>query len=133
MNERHKPITENYLLNDLAQLIEQSKQHVALQVNSVLTILFWKIGNRINQDILENKRAEYGKQIVPTVSAQLENKYDKNFELRNVRRMMQFAEQFTATEVVVSLSQTLSWSQICLPKTNYKKKSNCFTMKQKKD
>lgn len=110
MNERHKPITENYLLNDLAQLIEQSKQHVALQVNSVLTILFWKIGNRINQDILENKRAEYGKQIVPTLSAQLENKYGRNFTEKNIRRMLRFAEQFTDFEIVVTLSRQLSWS-----------------------
>lgn len=72
--------------------------------------MFWQIGHKINQNILQNLRAEYGKQIVSTVSTQLKNKYGKNFELRNVRRMMQFSEQFTAIEVVVSLSQTLSWS-----------------------
>ena len=88
-------IIETDLLNELSQLIEQSKQQVAVQANSAVTILFWQIGNRINQNILQNKRAEYGKQIVPTVSAQLENKYGRNFEEKNLRRMMQFAEQFT--------------------------------------
>ena len=48
-------------------LIEQSKQQVAVQANSAVTILFWQVGNRINQEILQNKRAEYGKQIVPTL------------------------------------------------------------------
>lgn len=73
---------ESDLLNELSQLIEQSKQQVAVQANSAVTILFWQIGNRINQDILQNKRAEYGKQIVPTLSAQLENKYGRNFEVK---------------------------------------------------
>ena len=72
--------------------------------------MFWQIGNRINHDILQNKRAEYGKQIVPTLSLQLENKYGRNFEVKNLRRMMQFAEQFIDLQIVVTLSRQLSWS-----------------------
>ena len=71
--------TEKALFNDLSQLIEQSQQQVVAQANSTLTLLFWHIGNRINKEILQNKRADYGKRIVPTLSAQLENKYGKNF------------------------------------------------------
>lgn len=103
-------ILGNDLFNELSQLIEQSKQQVAVQANSAVTILFWQVGNRINQDILQNKRAEYGKQIVPTLSTQLENKYGRNFEVKNLRRMMQFAEQFTDFQIVVTLSRQLSWS-----------------------
>ena len=103
-------ISENDLVIELSQLIEQSKQQVAVQANSAVTILFWQVGNRINQDILQNKRAEYGKQIVPTLSAQLEKKYGRNFEVKNLRRMMQFAEQFTDFQIVVTLSRQLSWS-----------------------
>ncbi len=112
------------LLNELSQLIEQSKQQVAVQANSAVTILFWQIGNRINQDILQNKRAEYGKQIVSTVATQLENKYGRNFEIKNLRRMMQFAEQFTDFQIVVPLARQLSWSHfiILLPIKNYEAK-----------
>lgn len=70
-------------------------------VNNTLTILFWQIGNRINNEILKNKRAEYAKQIVSTLSTQLKAQYGKNFEIRNLRRMMQFAEQFTDIEVIL--------------------------------
>jgi predicted nuclease of restriction endonuclease-like (RecB) superfamily len=98
------------LLKELSQLIEDSKQQVSIQANSAVTILFWQIGNRINQDILQNKRAEYSKQIVSTVSTQLKERYGKNFELRNLRRMMQFAEQFTDFQIVLTLSRQLSWS-----------------------
>ncbi len=101
---------DELLLNELSQLIEQSKQQLVSQANSTLTMLFWQVGNRINQNILQNKRADYGKQIVSTVSTQLKNKYGQNFELRNVQRMMQFAEQFIDVKIVSTLSTQLSWS-----------------------
>ncbi len=110
INTNSLSISESDLFIELSQLIEQSKQKVAVQANSAVTILFWQVGNRINQDILQNKRAEYGKQIVPTLSTQLENKYGRNFEVKNLRRMMQFAEQFTDFQIVVTLSRQLSWS-----------------------
>ncbi|KAA6302375.1 MAG: hypothetical protein EZS26_001488 [Candidatus Ordinivivax streblomastigis] len=64
-------IPEQLLFNELSQLIERSKAFVATQANSTLTLLFWKIGKRINETILQNRRAEYGKQIVVTLSRQL--------------------------------------------------------------
>jgi predicted nuclease of restriction endonuclease-like (RecB) superfamily len=102
--------SEQTLFNDLSQLIEQSKQFVVAQANSVMTMLFWNVGKRINEDILKNKRADYSKQIVSTLSTQLTTKYGKNFALRNLRRMMQFSEQFPNSEIVAPLAQQLSWS-----------------------
>ena len=101
---------DNDLLTELSQLIEQSQQQVVAQVNSTLTLLFWHIGNRINNEILQNKRADYGKQIVSTLSTELKERYGRNFELGNLRRMIQFAEQFSDIEIVVTLSRQLSWS-----------------------
>lgn len=103
---------DNLLFNELALLIEQSQQKVALAAKSGVTILFWKVGKRINEEILQNKRAEYGSKIVTTVSTQLENKYGRNFTEKNVRRMMQFADQFPEIEIVVTVSRQLSWSHI---------------------
>lgn len=102
--------TEQQLFNELSILIEQSQQHVFVQTNSTLTLLFWHIGRRINDTVILNKRAEYGKQIVVTLSRQLSLKYGRNFEEKNLRRMLQFAEQFNDKEIVVTLSRHLSWS-----------------------
>jgi len=63
-------LENNTLIQDLSALIEESKQHVARVANSALTLLFWHVGKRINEEILNNERAEYGKQIVGTVSRQ---------------------------------------------------------------
>ena len=103
-------LIEQVLFNDLSALIEQSQQQVVAQANSTLTILFWHVGNRINTEILKDKRADYGKQIVSTLSIQLESKYGRNFTEKNVRRMIQFAEQFADNSIVVTLSRQLSWS-----------------------
>ncbi|MDR2972915.1 MAG: DUF1016 N-terminal domain-containing protein [Bacteroidales bacterium] len=69
--------TEQILFNDFSQLIEQSKSFVIAQANSVMTMLFWNVGKRINEVILKNKQADYGKRIVSTVSTQLTEKYGK--------------------------------------------------------
>ena len=109
--------SDKTLFNDLSQLIEKSKEFVIVHANSTLTMLFWNIGKRINENILQNKRADYGKRIVPTLSQELTDKYGKNFELRNLRRMMQFSEQFPDEQIVVPLARQLSWShlQILIP------------------
>lgn len=60
-NTNSLTIIETDLLNELSQLIEQSKHQVAVHVNSAVTILFWQVGFHINETILQNKRAEYGK------------------------------------------------------------------------
>jgi hypothetical protein len=51
------------------------------------------------------KRATYGKQIIATVSRQLQAWYgSKGFEIRNVRRMMQFAQQIKEEKIVSQLA-----------------------------
>jgi predicted nuclease of restriction endonuclease-like (RecB) superfamily len=115
---------EQFLFAELAQMIEKSQQNAFIAVNSTLTQLFWRVGNRINQEILQHKRAEYGKQIVPTVSAQLVAQYGRNYEEKNLRRMLQFAEQFPDFQIVVPLARQLSWSHflILLPLKNQEAK-----------
>jgi predicted nuclease of restriction endonuclease-like (RecB) superfamily len=103
-------VSESDLLKELSQLIEQSQKQFISQANSHLTMLFWHIGKRINENILQNKRADYGKLIVVTLSRELRKKYGTNFEEKNLRRMLQFADQFTNASIVVTLSRQLSWS-----------------------
>ena len=105
-----KVIPEQALFTDIARLIDESKSYVAYTVNATLTILYWKIGKRINDDILNNKRAEYGKQIVVSLSRQLGNEYGSSFSDKNIRRMMQFAVAFPDEQIVASAIRQLSWT-----------------------
>lgn len=98
------------LFNELSTLIEQSKQRISVVANSTLTLLFWQVGKRINDEVLNNERAEYGKQIVATLATQLENKYGRNFNEKNIRRMMQFSQEFSDFNILPPLAAQLSWS-----------------------
>ncbi len=77
------------LIQDLRQIIEQARGHVAATANYALSMMYWHIGERINREVLDNKRAEYGKQIVASVARQLREEYGpKGLEENNVRRIM---------------------------------------------
>lgn len=65
------------LLKDLRSLIEQARSHVAQTINSELVILYWRVGHRINEDVLKGRRAEYGKQIFSTLSGKLRADYGR--------------------------------------------------------
>lgn len=104
-----KDISE-ILFVDLAQIIEHGKKQITAQVNSTLAMVYWQVGYRINKDILDNERAAYGKEIVVTVAEQLEKKYGRQFNVKNVRRMMRFANTFTDFKIVPPLAAQLSWS-----------------------
>ena len=70
-----KDVVVGILMTDLRQIIDEARIHVAYTANYELTMMYWHIGERINRVVLGNERAEYGKQIVATVSRQLQNIY----------------------------------------------------------
>ena len=101
--------TANQLIQDIRQIVIESKNNAIQSVNSILTMMYWQIGNNINQDILKNNRADYGKSIVVTLSRQLQVEFGKGFAEQNLRRIMQFANVI-GKEKVVSLIRELSWT-----------------------
>lgn len=108
-NETNKiqPIT-----SDIKLLIEQSRQNAALAVNAEITLLYWKVGKRINDEILGNARAEYGKQIVQTLSAQLETEYGKGWGKKHLLHCIQFASVFVDEQIVYAVRRQLSWTHL---------------------
>jgi hypothetical protein len=87
-------IADDGLLGDIRHLIETAREQVSRAVNSALVGLYWHIGTRIRQDVLREKRAEYGEKIVQTLSAQLTVEYGRGFGRRNLFQMIRFAEAF---------------------------------------
>lgn len=98
------------LLGDIRSLIESARQRAAQAVNTELTMLHWRIGERIRKDILGQERAEYGEQIVSTLSRQLTAGYGRGFSRRNLFNMIRFAEVFPDKQIVQTLSAQLGWS-----------------------
>lgn len=73
-------------------------------------MLYWRVGKRIRDEVLREQRADYGTQIVATLSRQLSAEYGRGFEEKNLRRMVQFAEVFPDEAIVATLWRQLSWS-----------------------
>ncbi|RNF89497.1 DUF1016 domain-containing protein [Pseudomonas putida] len=79
-------------------------------VNSELTMLYWRIGQRIRTQVLDGRRGAYGKEVLPTLAAQLVKEYGGSFAEQNLRRMVQFAATFPDEQILVSLIRELSWT-----------------------
>ncbi|CAG5006063.1 Putative nuclease YhcG [Dyadobacter sp. CECT 9275] len=94
------------------RLIEQSRQNVAVAVNAEITLLYWNIGKRINQEVLNFNRAEYGKQIVATLSMQLTTTYGNGWSKRQLHHCMRMAEVFPEIEIVHALRTQLTWTHL---------------------
>lgn len=103
-------ITPESLLIEIRDLIDGARRQVAQAANSALTFTYWKIGKRIESEILKGERAEYGSQIVVSLARQLEQDYGNGFGEKNLRRMIQFAEVFPDEGIVVSLIRQLTWT-----------------------
>jgi len=98
------------LLHELIQIIEDGKKQAAIQANQTLNIVFWQVGNQINSHILSSERAEYSKQIISSLADELVEKFGRNFEAKNLRRIIQFAKLFPDFQTVTTLSSHLTWS-----------------------
>ena len=95
---------------DIRALIAEARRQTTVAVNMGLTLLYWRIGQRIHREVLGSERAAYGERIVVTVSRQLVVDYGRGYSDKNIRRMVQFAELFPEQEIVATLSRQLSWS-----------------------
>ena len=95
------------LLTDIRALIEENRRQTTAAVNIGLTLMYWRIGQRIHQDVLKGERAGYGKEILSTLSTELEPMYGRGFSARSWSRMVQFAEAFSDEQIVYALSRQL--------------------------
>lgn len=102
------------LLGDIQALIETSRQRSAAAVNAELTLLFWRIGQRIHVELLAGRRAEYGEEILVSLAKQLTVQYGRGFGEKNLRRMVKFALTYTDEPIVATLSRQLSWSHFVM-------------------
>jgi hypothetical protein len=105
-----KKINPVKLFSEISYLIEEAKYQVAVTVNAATTVLYWNIGNLIRIDFLENKRAEYGKEVVKSLSKKLLAEYGKGWSEQQLRHCLRFAEIFPDKDILYALSRKLSWT-----------------------
>ena len=79
------------LLSDLCELVKSAKCRVAVSVNSEIVMLYWQVGKRIKDDVLKNKRAAYGEEIVKKVSDFLSEEFGNGWSLKTVQHCLRSA------------------------------------------
>ncbi|MDP1550502.1 MAG: PDDEXK nuclease domain-containing protein [Nitrosomonas sp.] len=108
----HLPVSDAVLVADIRQLIDSARQRTALAVNAELTLLYWQIGRRIQDEVLKGERAAYGQQIVQTLAAQLTAAYGRGWGEKQIRHCLRAAETFPDEAIVSALRGQLSWTHI---------------------
>ncbi|AKB27743.1 Putative cytoplasmic protein [Methanosarcina siciliae T4/M] len=78
--EVRKAFNNSLLVNDIRQMIEETRSTVATAVNAGLTMLYWHIGNRIREEILGGERAGYGQEIVVSLGRELTAEFGRDLK-----------------------------------------------------
>ena len=90
---------ESQLYQDVCLLIENTRQRLATTANAEACVMHWQIGKRIKEDVLYNKRAEYGKQIVKNLSVALAERYGKGWSFYKLQHCVRSAYTFSEDEI----------------------------------
>lgn len=96
------------LITNIGNILEQGRRQAVVSVNSILLKTYWQIGREIVEYEQEGKeKAEYGSNLLDSLSKDLKSKYGKGFSRRNVSDMRRF---YLTYENWQTVSAKLSWS-----------------------
>ena len=100
------------LFHEIRQLIDTAKQRAAVAINAEITLLYWQVGKRIQTEVLQGQRGEYGKQIIVSLSIQLTQTCGKGWGEKHLRHCLRLAETFPDEQIISALRRQLSWTHI---------------------
>lgn len=98
------------LASDISKLIHNAKNNAAVAVNAQLTLLYWQVGKRINDEVLKGERADYGQKVLEGLAKQLTQEFGRGWSKRNLTYMVKFTDTFPDIEIVNALRAQLSWT-----------------------
>ena len=103
-------LTENYI-EDIRTILKRAREYTYRTINNIMVQAYWLIGERIvRQEQNGKERADYGKQIITTLSKELSKDFGTGFSAANLRNMRQFYRSFPDFEICYTLCSELSWS-----------------------
>jgi predicted nuclease of restriction endonuclease-like (RecB) superfamily len=100
------------LFNNVSILIDQSRRRIAYHINSEMVTVNWHIGKLINENILQNKRAEYGKSVIVGLSQLLTSKYGSGYSIAHLAYCRTFAGMYPDESIIHAMREQLSWTHI---------------------
>ncbi|MDR3287669.1 MAG: PDDEXK nuclease domain-containing protein [Prevotellaceae bacterium] len=123
-------ILDNYI-TEIKQILETARQKSYTAVNFAMVEAYWFIGKRIVKEEQQGKeRAEYGQEILKTLSEELTKEFGKGFGERNLRDFRQFYLTFPTENIWHTMCAKLSWSHIRLAMRVSDKNAQTYYLKE---
>lgn len=98
------------IYQEIHDLLHKARQDIISNVNYTMTKTYFLIGKRIVEEEQDgNKRAEYGKKLMKTLSEKLTKEFGRGFSQRNLEQMRTFYLRYSISQTV-SAEFKLSWS-----------------------
>ena len=107
-----EPQQEVQLYNDVCQIIDGARGRIATYVNTEACMTNWHVGKRIKEDVLFNRRAEYGKQVVINLSIKLTERYGSGWSEKTLRHCLRAAETFSEEDILSATQRQLTWTHL---------------------
>ncbi|MDP2312856.1 MAG: PDDEXK nuclease domain-containing protein [Pseudomonadota bacterium] len=97
---------------EIRALIDAARRRAAAAVNAELTLLYWRIGQRIRVEVLNGVRATYGEEVIKTLAEGLTQSYGRGWGAQQLRYCLRVAEAFPDEQIVNALRLQLSWTHL---------------------
>ena len=78
-NKQEIKIYSNELYRIISPIISNARKRAALFLYTETTLMYWRIGKHINNELKENNKTAYGKKILATLSQELTENFGKGF------------------------------------------------------
>lgn len=104
--------TDDRLLSDVQALIDDARRRVAATVNAELTLLYWQVGRRLQDEVLGGERAAYGEQVIDSLAGRLTATYGRGWSGKQLRHCLRAAETIPDEQILSALRRELSWTHI---------------------
>jgi predicted nuclease of restriction endonuclease-like (RecB) superfamily len=103
-------IQPNFLFENIKNLIKESQNRIITAITNTMSLTYFEIGRMIVEEEQKGElRANYGKQIIKTLSVKLTKDFGQGFSMRNIEQMRQFYIAYSIPQTV-SAEFKLSWS-----------------------
>ena len=103
---------EKRLYDDVCHIIDGVKARVATYLNTEICMTNWYVGKRIKEDVLYNRRAEYGKQVIKNLASRLCERYGSGWKFQKLQQCVRAAYTFTEDEIMYALRTQLTWTHL---------------------
>ena len=99
------------VISDIKNLITVGQNIAYNAANRAMIMTYWNIGKRIVEEEQSGaERAEYGKRLIPVLSAELTKEFGNSYSSRNLHYYRKFYHCFPDSEILNTRVQNLNWS-----------------------